>query len=75
MKCGTSNDGGCAHAWLHNITVKNKVCIPHKWCVIWHCGNANHPNKSVVGTPQCQILHHIFYSDQQGTIRFGMSLQ
>ena len=23
---------------------------------------ANHPNKSVVGTPQCQILHQIFYS-------------
>ena len=24
-----------------------------------HCGSANHPNKSVIGTPQCQILHHI----------------
>ena len=27
---------------------------------IWHYGSANHPNKSVIGTLQCQILHHIF---------------
>ena len=28
----------------------------HGVFVIWHCGSANHHNKSVVGTPQCQIL-------------------
>ena len=28
----------------------------------YHCGSANHPNKNVISTPQCQILHHIFYS-------------
>ena len=29
---------------------------------IWHCGSANHSNKSVFSTLQCQILYHIFYS-------------
>ena len=24
-----------------------------------HCESINHPNKSVIGTPQCQILHQI----------------
>ena len=24
--------------------------------VIWHGGSANHPNKRVIGTLQCQIL-------------------
>ena len=27
----------------------------------------NH-NKSVIGTPQCQILHHIFYSADVATL-------
>ena len=26
----------------------------------YNCGSANHPNKSVIITPQCQILHHTF---------------
>ena len=32
----------------------------HTTVMIWHYGSANHMNKTVIGTPQCQILHHTF---------------
>ena len=32
----------------------------HTTVMIWHYGSANHPNKTVIGSPQCQILHYTF---------------
>ena len=32
----------------------------HTTVMIWHYGSANHMNKTVIGTPQCQILCYTF---------------
>ena len=47
---------------IKDYTVKNEVCIPHQLVYDMTLRSVNHSNYSVISTPQCHIIHHIFYS-------------